>query len=188
MRDCRANLSGSLSGESFSFTTRMNPGLSKVAELFERRHESSGIVECPGQYAYEVWITRTSHPRPTVRAEIPVNDLTGTADHIKRLQLTVQTHSRGGKAQPRGEWRTTGALAVTAVANVTTYWLAGNGIADLSTKAATGHCGHLLLPLAYSSQAAMDVSPSTRPRVTADLFQFVKWSYANRRRLSVPSA
>ena len=176
MRDCRANLSGSLSGESFSFAARIDPGLSKVAELFERRHESSGIVECPGQYAYEVRIARTSHPRPTVRAEIPVNDLTGTADHIKNLQLTVQTHSRGGKAQPRGEWRTTGALAVTAVANVTTYWIVGNGIADLSTQAATGHCAHRLLPLGYASQSqgTMNVSPSTRPRVTADLFQFVK--------------
>ena len=55
-----------------------------------------------------------------------------------------------------------------------TYWIAGNGIADLSTKAAADHCGHRFLPLGYSSQATMDVSPSTRPRVTADLFQFVK--------------
>ena len=75
MCNCRANLSGSLSGESFPFTTRIDPGLSKIAELFERRHESSGIVEGSGQYAYEVRIVRTGHPRTAIRAEVPMNDL-----------------------------------------------------------------------------------------------------------------
>ena len=104
-----------------------------------------------------------------------MNDLTGTADNIKSLQLTAQTYSGGGKAQSRGESRTTGALAVTAVANVSTNWIASDGIADLPTKAAAGHCGHRLSRLVVRTRREWSASTSTGTRVTADLFRVVKW-------------